>query len=311
MTEKIGPPAIINVCVVRGQCPANCRHCPVGLIGKEERIKKFGKSFMDISDFKRFCEQVLEFGDPKPLVRIHGVGEPALWPKLKDAFLICESLGLRTWVFTVGLGKSEDDFIDTFKHASIVEFSINAKDADEFSRTKGLPKSSFEEIVKRMEKLYKTKKNGPPRILISRVQSKKTKKDHEFVQFWKKTGLADDVFIRSFHDYGRRIDDKDSLLRDEFTKEITKQCLVPTARMNVDGVLGVVVRCFNELFDEPDKIIKKSVGNPFKDESLKDIWNGEIMNNWRENTFSYPECAQCRSCQPPNPNTSEKQLKCI
>lgn len=305
--KQIKPPTIINLCVVRGICPANCIHCPVGQTDILERQKKFGLGFMELENFKRTCDEILEFNGEMPLLRIHGVGEPSLWNDLKEALIFAKKHKIRTWVFTMGLGKDDKTFIDTIKNADIVEFGINSDNPEDFSKTKRLGTNDFDKVVLRIRNLSRLK-NGP-RLLISRVQTKSKEEDDNFVLNWKKTKLANDVFIRSFHDYGQKIKDKDNLLiPKDCVKKINKECLVPNSRMNIDGVLGIVVRCFNELFDDPIKINKKSVGYILKSETLKEIWEGKTMQQWRERTFSYSLCANCKSCQPPNPNSSEKQL---
>ena len=299
-------PKIINLCVVRGKCPARCVHCPVGEIPVNSRKDKFGYGFMNIQDFKQLCLQILEFGnDSLPCLRIHGIGEPALWDSLHEALIFAKDNKIKTWVFTMGLGLDAADFIDTFSNADIVEFSINSVSIEDFKNTKRLGEKDFQEIVGRMEKLAKL--TNRPKILLSRVQTKNSEKDAEFINYWQSKKLFDDVFIRSFHDYGERIKDKDGLLSDKIHEIAGKSCLVPSARMNIDGVLKIVVRCFNELFDTPETVLQKSIGF-IDNESLADIWYGQKMDDWRQHTFQYEQCSKCRSCQPVNPNTSEKQL---
>jgi len=278
------------------------------LSAPEERTQKFGQGFANIETFPRLCEEIIALGTPPPVVRIHGVGEPALWHDLGDSLRICANKGLKTWLFTVGIGNSTAEFINAAQNASIVEFSINAFTRDEFRRTKGMDAYLFDQIVENIRQLanVKQKRGMPRRILVSRVESHDKVMDREFVTYWSKSGLVDDAFIRTFHDYGARIPDKFALLLD---KPETRGCLVPNARMNIDAVLGVVVRCFNELFDNPVQVRESALASLFGQASLRDIWGGSEMMRWRANPFAYPQCANCRSCQPPNPNTSERQLE--
>ncbi len=306
MIKMIKPPTIINISVIRGICPANCVHCPVGKIKVDKRAELFGLGFMDVELFKKICNETLEFEYKKPLLRIHGVGEPACWKSLKEALIYAKEKGLKTWVFTMGLGKERKDFIDALKHASIVEFSINSYDSKNYKKTKGLDEKYFYEIKERIHLMHSLEKK--PRLLISRVESNSPRIDEKFIKYWKKTGYADDVFIRPFHNYGQRIKDKKGILdsKEEAHYKI-KSCLVPTSRMNIDGVLGIVVRCFNELFEKEEIVLKKAIGS-IKNQNLTSIWNGEIMESWRKDNFSYGECKDCKSCQAPNPNSSEKQI---
>ena len=301
-------PKIINLGVVRGSCPAKCIHCPVGETPASARNDKFGYGFMDIENFYSLCLQITEFdSDDLPWLRIHGIGEPATWHSLGKALAFTQSNNIKTWVFTMGLGTDRETFIETFALADIVEFSINASNFEDFKCTKGLGNKEFEEIKLRMGKLANLKNR--PKILVSRVQTKDKAKDAEFIEYWKSKNIFDDVFIRSFHDYGKRIEDIDKLLISDTIKISKKNCLVPMARMNIDGVLGIVVRCFNELFDKPEIAITKSISSILETGSLKDIWYGKAMNEWRKDTFSYELCKSCTACQPVNPNSSEKQLR--
>ncbi|MFW5983179.1 MAG: hypothetical protein ACOCQ4_01665 [bacterium] len=295
-------PNIINIAVVRGVCVANCKHCPVGQLTPEQRIARFGKGFISLNAFKDICDQTLEFNN-KPTIRVHGVGEPILWKKLRVGLAYAKENGLNTWVFTMGLGQKRYQFIETIKHAGIVEFSINSYEERDYMETKGLDSTCFHEVKKRISLLSKIKDR--PRLLISRVQTNDEKADKAFLDFWQSTNLADDVFIRSFHDYNQKISDEGGLLGNN-----SKDCLVPNSRMNIDGVLGVAVRCFNELFDCVTSVRKIAVHKILQDMSLKEIWESKTMNDWRENIFAYPSCNNCRSCQPKDSDSSEKQIGC-
>jgi len=303
--KKKAPPTIVNVCIVRGVCPANCKHCPVGIATPLERKKKFGYGFTTLSKFEYLCNQILNLGKPNPILRIHGVGEPTLWPDLGNALKICAKKGLNTWLFTIG-SLNQRKFIDSVKNASIIEFSINAFSRKEFSQTKRMNAKEFDNIIDNIKclSLLKQKNGTPNKILVSRVQSSDTIMDRAFVDYWLASGLVDDAFIRSFHDYGKRIFDKNSII----PSSNIKGCLVPTSRMNIDAVLGFVVRCFNELFASPEEVAKIALDTLSDNYNLYEIWSGSKMNKWRENIFLYPECSNCRSCQPFNSNTSEKQL---
>lgn len=301
------PPAIINVSVVRGFCPAKCIHCPVGQKRTNKARKNaFGLGFADIEQFPRLLDEIQAMEEPVPTLRFHGVGEPTLWRDLGKALQLCEVRNILTWVFTLGTGPGSTEFLQAVEHASIVEFSINASNPDEFTRTKGMREIQFTSITRNIEKLVRHKEvtGHPNRLLISRVQSPYSDLDSAFLEYWKQSGLADDVFIRSFHDYGGRIEDQDHLL----PSLRAKGCLVPDTRMNIDMVLGVVVRCFNELFDTPERIERIAIEKIFAERTLMEIWDGNEMSQWRMNPFVYAQCSTCRSCQPPNPNTSEKQI---
>ena len=158
------------------------------------------------------------------------------------------------------------------------------------------------------------KNNLSTRLLVSRVQSFDQENNEAFVKYWQKTGLPDDAFVRSFHNYNEMID-----LYESVSKPEINPCLVHWARFNI-GLKGQAVVCFNELFKEhldPSVIL-----GDLNDQSIKEIWQGDRLNQIRQaeltgnytlNKLNDLPCKNCSSCQSMNikNQTSEYQLSFV
>ncbi|HLP60104.1 MAG TPA: hypothetical protein VK186_14790, partial [Candidatus Deferrimicrobium sp.] len=69
-------PNIVNVCVLRGNCPCRCVHCPVGITPPGERTEKFGDTSISLALFRKVVLEMSAY--PHAALRIHGVGDPIL-----------------------------------------------------------------------------------------------------------------------------------------------------------------------------------------------------------------------------------------
>jgi MoaA/NifB/PqqE/SkfB family radical SAM enzyme len=310
--EQFEYPLILNICVLRGACPCDCIHCPVGLMPKEKRGNYFGNNTMKIDLFKKIVDETANY--PTSALRIHAVGEPLLWDSLKEALCYAKEKNVKNWIFTSAVTKDDSQLESLATNCSIIEVSINSFDSSNYKDTKGI--DEYELVKKNLEFLsnYKKVNKLDCRIIVSRVQSEDKEYDQKFVEHWKETGLVDDAFIRSYHDYNHAISNK----LDAKTRE-SVPCLVHWARFNVD-CSGEVVICFNELF-KGDKLNPDYILGDLNKDKIKDIWHGETLEQVRKaqlnSNYSLLKdgcklpCEECTCCQPLNTTrtTSENQLK--
>lgn len=294
-------PAIINVNVLRGACPCSCVHCPVGLTPQGKRAERFGQSEMELDLFEQILEQTKGFGDP-PTIRVHAVGEPLLWKHLPAALKKCREAGLTSWLFTSASIDLPGVYRSVSEFADVIEVSVNSCTHDDYNKTKGI--DAFEQVYANIGYM---KGLSPRRLIVSRVQTDDAEADKSFVRYWKDSGLADDAFVRSYHDYNR-------ILNGVSPAVMTKPCLVHFARLNIDTD-GTVVVCFNELFKQ-ERLPVTVLGN-ISQTSIPDIWHGEKLHAIREASLSgdYTAlpglcCCDCAYCQPLDTTrqTSEYQL---
>jgi len=305
-------PNIINVCILRGICTANCVHCPVGLTPISERKKIFGDKVMKLDLFKKITDEISKF--EHSTLRVHSIGEPLLWADLENALSYAKNKGVTTWIFTNAITKNKHLLDVLINNCSIVEVSINSFDKENYLSTKGA--NAFEIVKENVAYLHKKilENNSKTRLIVSRVESENQEYDKKFVEYWKNSGLVSDAFIRSYHSYNNLITNRDK----EARKEIIA-CSVHWTRFNIDCD-GKAVICFNELFRGPSPDETLVLGD-VNISSIKDIWRGEKLSLVRKaqlgkdysliNFSKSIPCIKCRYCQPLDTKrqTSEFQVK--
>jgi len=306
-------PNIVNVCVIRGECPCRCIHCPVGLVLPEKRAETFGKREMELSVFKNIVDQMSEFHHS--FLRIHGVGEPILWKHLEDGLLYARNR-LNTWIFTCGLAPLNVLKLLVYS-CSIIEVSVNSTNKEDYIKTKGI--DAFEEVKNNIDymRTLVAEQQLNTRIIATRVESDDEKKDQEFVTYWKRSGLVEDTFVRSYHNYNKLLP-KGPGTCDSANKVVP--CSVHWTRFNIDCDGNGVV-CFNELFKGPTVDSSLILGN-VKDSLIQMMWQGEKISSIRQaqlrgdysvlgSLADHLPCVHCEYCQPLNSHrlTSENQTR--
>lgn len=307
--EQYEFPCIINVCIFKGACPANCVHCPVGITEQSKRGEAFGAESMSIDMFRKIVDEVACY--PQSTLRIHSVGEPLLWENLIEAIIYAREKGVRTWIFTSAITDQRDLLSKVIENCNIVEVSINSYEAANYAETKGVDAYSVvAENVEYMANVIK-KKNLSTRLLTSRVESEDKVYDQNFIDYWKKSDLVADTFVRSYHSYN-------SLIEDRIERDTTVACHVHWGRFNID-VNGEVVICFNELFKGPNMARDMVIGD-LREQSIQDVWHGEKLTKIRRSQIEGKKelvdfveklpCNECTYCQPLFSDTvkSENQI---
>ena len=310
--EQYDFPAIVNICVYKGACPCECVHCPVGLTPREKRGSQFGQEEMRLELFKKIVDEVAQHSGSA--IRVHAVGEPLLWPSLKDALEYAKNRGVKSWIFTSAVTKDAALLDMLVKNCSIIEVSVNSFDPEDYRKTKGIDQFHMVKRNVRRMRDYKVTNNLGTRILASRVESPNKEYDSAFIGNWLKTGLVDDSFIRAYHNYNNAISNK-------FDAKVVRAspCLVHWSRFNID-CSGDALLCFNELFKGPKvnpEVVLGNVGLA----SIAEVWHSGKIEKVRKaqlcgdyKIVDFAEkipCEECFSCQPLDSGkpTSENQLK--
>jgi len=303
-------PNIVNVCVIRGDCPCQCVHCPLGITPPIKRHARFGRSVISLRLFKKIVQEMSAF--PDSTLRIHGVGEPILWKKLSCALRFASEYNVRTWLFTCLVTEDASLLEELAEYCKIIEISINSFDEGNYRKTKGT--NAFSLVKCNIESLKDIvmSKNLPTRIIVSRVESEDKHYDSAFVKYWKSSNLVDDAFIRAYHDYN-------SLLENRFQQEKTDitPCLVHWSRFNIDCD-GTVVLCFNELFKEKRPDASLILGD-IENQPISEMWHCERLNLVRRaqlekdySSVKFTDKLPCINCSYSQPSgrrrTSEYQV---
>jgi MoaA/NifB/PqqE/SkfB family radical SAM enzyme len=303
-------PAILNVEVYRGRCPCRCQHCPVGITEPRQRAKRFGRRGMHLALYERIVKEIA--GYPASTLRIHSVGEPLLWADLAPALKLTRAYGVRSWLFTCAVTRDQSLLRSVCAHTDIVEVSVNSITAQDYARTKGI--DAFGLVVENIRYMHGLKDKGHAfRLIASRVQSPDEAADREFVAYWRRTGLVDDAFVRTYHTYNDLLPE----MSEAQGGQRHEPCLVHWARLNI-SVEGYALVCFNELFKE--RLEPALIYGDVKAQSMAEIWHGQKLSTLRqaELTGDYAglpfagvlPCKDCYSCQPlrGSRQTSEHQI---
>lgn len=315
LTEALKFPRIVNVNVMNGKCMCKCDHCPLGQTSEASRPERFPYAEMNLDLYCGITDQISNSAT-NSVLRLHSVGEPLYWPHLVEATAYSRIKGVTTWLFTCAVTKDRNLLRHICDNIDIIEVSINSSTRKDYLRTKGI--DAFQTVQENLAYMsdYIEASHSGTRLLISRVQSEHKETDRQFVKFWKDSGMAADVFVRSYHTYNNILPGLDG------ARELSKKtpCLVHWARFNVD-TNGDVYICFNELFKER-KNASHILGNLIN-RSIKEIWCGPKLNKLRSAELSgdYSKltfcdvlvCKHCKTFQPFNGvrDTSEKQIMTI
>lgn len=295
--EQYQFPTIINVCIFKGACTANCIHCPVGITEIKDRPHKFGSDSMKLDLFKKIADEISLY--PNSTLRIHSVGEPLMWDELEQAVDYAHSKGIITWIFTNAVTKDKKLLETVLLKCTIVEVSVNSFEPIEYKETKGV--NSFELVKENIGYMHNFIKDNKlnTRLLLSRVESDDKEYDQQFISYWNATGFAADVFVRSYHSYN-------SLIEDKIKGNKIVACNVHWGRFNVD-TNGEVIVCYNELFKGPSMDRSLVLGD-LKKQTIQEVWHGDKLAKIRQSQIEgKPElvdftenlpCNNCTYCQP-------------
>lgn len=287
-------PNIINLEVYRGQCPCSCVHCPVGRVEPGNRSSYFGVNHVSKEILSKVINEMKSF--PHSTLRLHSVGDPILWDGLVDSINYIHNEHVNSWIFTSLVTRNTKLLEALAQCCSIIEVSVNSVDAIDYKNTKGI--DAFDIVTHNIMELshYIISHNLSTRLIVSRVQSSSLETDNFFVKYWKDTGLVDDAFVRTYHNYNNILGEKHHI-------STKPSCLVHWMRFNI-SCEGIVVLCFNELFR---KNLRKDViiGN-LNNNSIYELWHGEYLKKlrlaektgYKETDFrsDFP-CRNCSFCQ--------------
>lgn len=286
-------PTIVNMAVCHGMCPCRCVHCPVGTISPDKRTERFGQKFAELALYDKVSREI--GAHPSAALRVHGVGEPLLWPLLPDALAVGKSNGARTWIFTSAVTRDAVLLDAVCENVDIVEVSVNSTGPADYRATKGI--DAFTLVTENIRHIRRRIDAGVSvRLVVSRVQSDVPAADDQFREYWMGTGLVDDAFVRSYHTYNDILPN----LPEDGPAATHQPCLVHWARFNVT-VDGLAIVCFNELFKR--RLDPGVVLGDVNTRSIAEIWRGPKLEAIRKaelagdySALEAPEALPCRNC---------------
>jgi len=273
---------------VTEQCNLACIHCPHEEFSKSDYYK--GRH-LDTGLNKKLVDETAADGYPFcKYLRYTAQGEPFIHPNLIEMLEYAVKFS-KTSVNVTTNGKiltkeKASALLET--GVNVIDISIDAHKDETYAaiRKKGNLKETRFNVLQLIE--LKKKKKYQSKIVVSYVEQELNRDEtNDFEKFWKEAG-ANYVVIRRMHSCAGAKPEKAKEMR---SQQITrKPCLYPWERLVLEpsGYIG---------FCPADWLGKSKITN-FENTSIKNIWQGDFMNNLRkahlENDFKdHSFCGLC------------------
>lgn len=278
-------------------CNSRCPMCPyVGNEGLREKKSKEMGSFMSM---EVFCKIIDECSENNGFVRITGGGEPLLHPRFLELMKYVREKNrngenVRTGIITNGSFLYRDMAIGLLESNTVIEASVDADCKDTYEKIRvGLDWKRLVENVKNLIRLRR-ELGSHSKIIVSVVNQKGVDID-KVKKFWEETIGVDYVIIRKFLTWNVISDelsaDKKPLLASSAVhKSANGLCPYLFERITID--LDGTMRLCNE-----DILGKTNFGN-IKNDSIKEIWNGNRLKEYRKNMLEgkWDKLELCNGC---------------
>jgi MoaA/NifB/PqqE/SkfB family radical SAM enzyme len=278
---------LMVVLVLSYRCNAACNHCPY--THTDIRDKYADALFMAPDLFRKIATEVGAHG---AFLRVSGGGEPMLHPDAVDLLLFAKRAGCRVGLITNGSAFTDESsraILDA--GVDMIEFSVDAADAPTYARVRaGLNWDRLVRNVSRMIALRDSLRSSS-KVIASGIIQQGVEIDR-VETFWRRIGV--DGFIqRKFLTWGW-LDRSMSADQRGFIDPQTTPCPYPFERLGIDAK-GNVMLCIHDLRVE-------YAGGNVRDMSIKGIWLGEAMRDFREKHLALrgrdvPLCADCPDWQ--------------
>jgi radical SAM protein with 4Fe4S-binding SPASM domain len=269
------------------RCNLKCVMCP----RSEDTPRGLGE--MRLETFERILE---EAGQYTEFVYLHLAGEPLLHPRFAEFIEAAAVRGIKVGMSTNGtlLDLQKAEVLLNSKLDMLV-VSVDGTDADTYEKIRGV--NTFDHLVNNIEAFLKLKKvtnNGPYTVLQMICMKENWSQAEKFVGHWKKCG-ADAVRLKRFFNFAGDVED----LSNGKVKNVAAgdgsrgPCFLLWRQMAI-YYDGTVVSCCH------DFLHKSEAGNIHL-QSLRDIWNSEMMVDMRQKHLSgrQQEIALCAGCNQP------------
>ncbi len=274
-------------------CNFQCRFCPTG----NRRLIKTTKrkpGLMDFELYKKIINDISEFESPVKVLRLYKDGEPLLHPRFADMIRYAKERGCASEIDTTSNGS----LLNPEKNLALIEggldrinISVEGVSRENYKKFSKY-QIDFNRFVDNIRHLYEHKKN----CLVVLKTCGDVLSEEERELFFKTFGdIADRIFIEHVAPCWPNFKMQDLTPNSEFGiygQEIKEVEVCPyifySISVNSDGTVSL---CF---LDWARELI---IGD-IKNQSLKDIWNGEVLFNYRKMHLmkrrkDHPICAAC------------------
>jgi radical SAM protein with 4Fe4S-binding SPASM domain len=275
-------PYIINI-EPTNNCNLKCVMC-----ARQLSERQVGSMDMDL--YRQIIDESVDHGRRFRIFLVKD-GEPLLHPRLPEMVEYAKVRRAARAVTIISNGISlNQDLAQDLIQAGLddLTISIDAVSAEQYSNVKGVDGlAKVEDNIQGLMELRKKFKTAKPFLRVRMVQLKQNMAEVEaFKEKWGKT--ADAVDITEFHSWTGAVEDMSPNGQPRL-KRYPCPLLWYTGVINWDGSVSLCCIDYN---------CKGIVGN-VKQQSLRDIWNGEKLRQVRRNHLDaeYDQVEICANCE--------------
>jgi len=278
------------------KCNSKCIMCPRSKELPQRQAWSMSKKLMD-----KLVDELALYSKHIRRVIPQGYGEPLLDPNL---FYFIKRLK-ETGIQEVFISTNASELSEELSHALLesgldqIDFSIDAINESTYEKIrKGLKYKTVVENIKRFIKI-RDKIGGKTKVRFRYVIQKGINEDEhdDFCTYWRKRINSDDIISsKKIHTFGGNIEMPDE---DEYNTLKDKLSVLPckgifgTLTVLTDGSMPICGVDVNQ----------KYIAGNANLSSLKDVWQGKLFNEFRQNHLrngrsAYPHCIECNSWAP-------------
>ena len=264
-------------------CNAQCVMCP-----RETLTRKRG--FMEFGLFEKIMKE-LSRASRKPVVHLHGFGEPLLDPLLSERITLAKTCGIKHTYIVTNASLLFPETARKIINAGLDTMKISFYGTDEESYHATMRRLDFKVALNNVREFVRIrrelKKRTPKLILQYLPQEANEAKTEEFQSLWrslldKKAG--DRLNRSSLHNYGG------GRTYNRVGERIVSVCFYPWTALSVlcDGRAVTCCVDYNGV---------QGVGD-LNFQSVVEIWNGPVLSTIRRNFgkldySGFPTCLRC------------------
>ena len=264
-------------------CNAQCVMCP-----RDTLTRKRG--FMEFGLFEKIMKE-LSGARRKPVVHLHGFGEPLLDTLLPERIKLAKACGIKhTYIVTNGsllFPETSRKIIDA--GLDVMKISFYGTDAESYHATmRGLDFNVALQNIKDFMRLRKELKKRTPKLILQYLpQTTNGARTKEFQSLWRSLpdkNRDDCLNISTLDNFGG------GKSYNIVGEKITSVCFYPWTALSVlwDGTAVTCCVDYNGV---------QSVGD-LNCQSIEEIWNGPVLSGIRRNFgkldySGFPTCLNC------------------
>lgn len=264
-------------------CNAQCVMCPRDTLTRKRGFMEFGlfeKIMKELSDARR-----------KPVVHLHGFGEPLLDTALPERIKLAKACGIKQTYIVTNASLLFPETSRSLINAGLDTMKISFYGTDEASYNATMRRLDFKVALQNIKDFMQIrkelKKSNPKLILQYLPQETNGAKIMEFQSLWrslpdKKRG--DCLNISSLDNFGG------GKSYNIVGKKIVSVCFYPWSALSVlwDGTAVTCCVDYNGV---------QGIGD-LNDQSIREIWNGAVLSTIRRNFgkldySGFPTCLRC------------------